>query len=94
MNIKLDKQGRILNPAVQIVTSVYAMQKNGTSVSSANLSPVFMKQDDEPLHVFRDVDPLYNADLDPFEISKLRDQERQSEDTSRHAQNINAVINN
>lgn len=93
MNIKKDKQGRIINPATQIVTSVYAMQKNGTSVSSGNLSPQFMKDDEEPLSIFRDFDPLYNADLDPFEIKQLREQERQSEDTSRQAQNINAVVN-
>lgn len=92
MNTKRDKQGRIVNPCVQIDTSVFAMNKNGTALTTSQQTPKFMTDKDEPLNIFRDVDPLYNADLDPFEIEKMRDAERSKETTSAAAQNINAVI--
>lgn len=92
MNTKRDKKGRIVNPCVQIDTSVYAMNKNGTALTTSQLTPKFMTDKDEPLSIFRDVDPLYNADLDPFEIEKMRDAERSQETTSAAAKNINAVM--
>lgn len=92
MNTKRDKQGRIVNPCVQIDTSVYAMNKNGTALTTSQTTPQFMTDKDEPLHIFRDVDPLYNVELNPFEIEKMRDAERTQETTSVAAQNINAVI--
>lgn len=92
MNTKYDKLGRIVNPCVQIDTSVFAMNKNGTSLQTSQTTPQFMKDSDEPLSIFRDIDPLYNADLDPFEIEQLRDRERNADATASAAQNINAVM--
>lgn len=92
MNTKVDKQGRIVNPCVQIDTSVFAMNKNGTSLSTSQQTPQFMKDDDEPLSIFRDIDPLYNVALDPFEIKQQRDRELTQQDTAQAAKNINAVM--
>lgn len=93
MKIKIDKQGRVVNPCTQINTTVFAMQRNGTAVDSGNLVPQFMKDDDRPLNLWKDQDPMYYRHFDPEKFHQAREFEKQGTDSAQAAQNINAVLN-
>lgn len=95
MRLVKDKQGRYVNPCTQINTSIFAMERNGTSISdSSKLTPAFMEDSDKPLQFFQVQDPLYYNDYDPFKMKAMRESEKHGEQSAQFAQNINSVINN
>lgn len=94
MNVRFDKQGRLVNPSVQLNTSVYSMMKNGTELEDTG-EPVFDESSDRDkapaLNFFHELDPMTYKSYDPSSVKAARELESASDMSSRAAANINAV---
>lgn len=96
MNYFFTKSGELLNPSVQIDTSLYAMEKNGTELEDTG-EPVFDEEGQEngaAFNMFREMDPLYYKDFNPKEVKAQRELERSKDLSGKQAANINAVKTN
>lgn len=92
---KYDIFGRRVNPCVQINTSITNLVDNQIDVSNGNTDPQFMKDDDRPIHMFRDNDPMYHRKFDPQEYAKKKAaQESSQQNSALSAQRINPLLNN
>lgn len=92
---KFDKNGRRVNPCVQINTSITNLVDNQIDVSDGNSEPQFMRDDDRAIHMFRDNDPIYYRKFDPQEYAKKKAaQESSQKNSALSAQRINPLLNN
>lgn len=92
MNVRIDKQDRLVNPSVQIHTSMYAMMNEGFELEDTG-EPLFDKEgeDSKPLAMFREMDPLTYREYNPLEVKAARELEQSKDLSARQAANINAV---
>lgn len=95
MNLKFNRKGELLNPCVQLNTSIFSMQKNGADISE-DAEPVFYDGGDDAkcgAAFFKDSDPLYYRSYDPFEVAANAELQKSKDLSSMNANNINAVNN-
>lgn len=92
MNIQFDKQYRLVNPSVQIHTSLFAMQNEGFELEDTG-EPVFDDEgsNSEPFNMFHEMDPLTYRSYNPSEVKAARELEKSKDLSARQAQNINSV---
>lgn len=93
MNLKFNRKGELLNPCVQLNTSIYSMQKNGADVSD-DTEPVFYDGGEDAENgaaFFKDSDPLYYRSYDPFEVAANAELQKSKDLSAMNANNINAV---
>lgn len=97
MNVKIDSFGRVVNPAVQINTSLYSMMQNGIELEDTG-DPIFgsdanseSSENVAPFSMFRELDPLYYKTYSPREVYAARELEKAHDKSAMAASNINAV---
>ena len=90
MKRKFDSNGRIVNPCVQMNTSITQIQSNDIEIST-NDEPQYMEEGDPVVHIFKDNDYMTYRKYDPKAYAEWKASQKKPA-TQENADKLNPVI--